>query len=217
MRQTARARGRVDAPGYAATGGGDATSIGRAMKEPVRVLFVCSANLCRSVTAAEYARRMAVERPSRWVDWYIESAGTDVSPGQGLPRDVALRMDELDIPRRAEPLMLTEEYARSADLILTAERHHRAVVAGRYPFAVRRTFTLLEFARLIAAGRSAVPRPVVRGADDLLELARIGRSHVQPVDDSSIDIGDPVAARSASAMTICSDTIGTAIETIFGE
>jgi protein-tyrosine phosphatase len=126
-------------------------------------------------------------------------------------------MDELDIPRRPEPLMLTEEYARSADLILTAERHHRAVVAGRFPFAVRRTFTLLEFARLIAAGRRAVTSPVVRSPDDLLELARIGRSHVQPVDDTSIDIGDPVAARSVQAMTICSDTISRAVETIFGQ
>jgi len=185
------------------------------MTESIRVLFVCSANLCRSVTAAEYARRATDEHPSPTIEWYFESAGTDVSPGQGLPKAVARTMVELGIPLRDDPLLLTEEYARSADLIVTAERHHRAVVVSRFPFVVRRTFTLLDFARLLEAGRSAVPTHSVDSSADLLELARIGRSHVQPIDDSSIDIGDPVAARSSEAMKQCAETIRGAIATIF--
>jgi len=189
-----------------------ATSTGDAVGEAIRVLFVCSANLCRSVTAAEYARRATFEHPS---EWYLESAGTDVTPGQRLPRAVAETMHELGIPPRDHPLMLTQAQARTADLILTAERQHRTIVVSRFPFAVRRTFTMLEFARLLDAARRSTTPSIVHCSADLHELARVGRSLVPSLDGPSIDIGDPVAARSSEAMKDCADAIRGAIATIF--
>ena len=40
---------------------------------------------------------------------------------------------------------------KAADLVLTADLGHRAAVVELWPAAVRRTFTLKEFARLLAA------------------------------------------------------------------
>jgi protein-tyrosine-phosphatase len=184
------------------------------MSEPVHVLFVCSANLCRSVTAAEYARRAAQSSLSNSVSWHFESAGTEVSRGQRLPPDVASTMEMLGIPLRDRPLAVTEAHVRSADLILTAERHHRSVIAQRFPFAVRYVFTLLQFARLIGAA-GPTERPIeVSNAADLLRLARIGQSSIDPLADDTIDIGDPVVARSSTAMLNCARVVEAAVQRI---
>ena len=186
------------------------------MSQPVRVLFICSANLCRSVASTEIADRIlrVHARPLR--DWMFESAGTDVVPGNRLPPAIASAMDELEIPRRSEARPLSEPFARSADLILTAERHHRATVVRRYPFTVRYTFTTLEFGRLVAAGRAAATAG--KSVDDLslLDLARIGRSSVDPVDDAMLDIPDPVAAGTRAAMRQCVEAIEIALRQVAG-
>ncbi len=184
------------------------------MKQPCRLLFVCSANLCRSVTAAWAAQRSADAAPEGALEWLFESAGTDVAPGQALPRRVASAMHEIGIPLRDEPMLISEPYARSADIILTAERRHRTFVARQFPFAVRRTFTLLEFARLLEAGREHAPDHSVGVGADLLRLAWTGRSLVQPVTDESIDIPDPVALGTSAAMFDCAATIQAAIDRI---
>lgn len=183
-------------------------------RPPIDVLFVCTANLCRSVTAAEFARRQLQERTTGKVRWSIESAGTNVQPDQRLPPRIDSTMRELGIPRRSQPRPLTEADVRSARLILTAERHHRARVVERYPFAVRSTFTLLQFARLVTAGRDATGAGPTPDVDGLLTLARLGRAQVQPTEDATIDIVDPVTEGSASAMLRCADLIAGAVDEI---
>lgn len=189
------------------------------MKQQFRVLFICSANLCRSVTAAEYARRAALAHRSCSdddcpIDWRIESAGTNASPGSGLPARISSTMMDLGIPRREAVVMVDETLARSADLILTAERHHRAAVARRFPFAVRYTFTLLQFAHLLDAGCTATGVSSVSNGRDLLRLAQVGRSSTQPIDDESIDISDPVEIGSEEAMVRSAELIRGAIDRI---
>jgi protein-tyrosine phosphatase len=175
------------------------------------ILFVCSANLCRSVTAQAYAHRAALDSHQP-VEWRFESAGTDVRPGQRLPAAVESAMEELRIPVTGRPRLIDEHAARSADLILTAERTHRATVARWFPFAVRSTFTLLQFANLVEAGRLAMTEgQPFDDPSDLHEIARIGRADIQPREDESIDIGDPVAARTAASMIDCANVIADAI------
>ena len=184
------------------------------MKRSVEVLFVCSANLCRSVTAAEYARRAASDLLDP-IEWRFESAGTDVRPGQRLPAAVRSTMEELGIPVTTQPRLIDEQVVRSADVILTAERSHRARVASWFPFAVRSVFTLLQFADLVEAGRvGAMQERTLDRPSDLRELARIGRVDVQPRDDATIDISDPVSAGTAAAMVGCADLIADAVRRI---
>ena len=185
------------------------------MNETCRILVICSANLCRSVTAVEYARR-AVENSGRLsTKWTFESAGTEVVRGQRLPSAIAETMDALGVPRRAVPVGVTEDLVRSAHIVLTAERRHRAIVARRFPFAVRYTYTLLQFARLVEAGRLARPELTALSCPDLLSLARSGVSSVQPVDDATIDIVDPVATGSHAAMRECAESVERAFQRIF--
>jgi protein-tyrosine phosphatase len=181
------------------------------MTEPIRVLFVCSANLCRSVTAAEYATR-AAQRSSSGLTWQFDSAGTHVSSDQGLPPEVARAMESLGIPIDRRPVLVSEEQARSADVILTAERFHRGVLAQRFPFTVRSVFTLLQFTRLLEAGAGPDLARLVHGGDDLLRLTRIGRSAIAPAEDESIDIGDPVAVRTEAAMLRCAEIVEAAVD-----
>lgn len=180
------------------------------MNEPIRVLFVCSANLCRSVTAAEYATR-AARRSASGVTWQFESAGTHVDADQGLPGEVANTMAALDIPIDRRPVLVGEEHVRWADVVLTAERFHRGVLAQRFPFTVRSAFTLLQFTRLLEAGAGPDLAHLVRTGDDLLRLTRIGRSAIPAIEDESIDIGDPVAVRTSAAMRHCAEIVEAAV------
>lgn len=179
-------------------------------RRPTTILFVCSANLCRSVTAAAFAKR-AAERIGAGDDWTFLSAGTHVTPGQRLPAQTEATMRDLGIPLRLRPRLVDETAVRRADLVLTAERIHRAKVVEWFPFAVRSTYTLLQFARLVEAGRSSVDDS--RSADrlDPLRLAQIGRTHVQPVEDDGIDIYDPVRSATREAMVACAQTIDDAL------
>lgn len=50
---------------------------------------------------------------------------------------------------------LTEELVSTADLVLTATRDHRSAVVALYPRAARYSYTLTQFARLVAASAEA--------------------------------------------------------------
>jgi protein-tyrosine phosphatase len=112
------------------------------------VLLVCSGNQCRSPAAA------AILAAHLGAGFETASAGTAVPPAvqqQGRPihplTAAALADAGFVVPEhRAQPL--NPQLVRSADLILTAERRHRTAVAQIDDGAARRTFTMLEFARL---------------------------------------------------------------------
>ena len=178
-------------------------------KQSVAILFVCSANLCRSVTAAEFARRAAGPLTAGSVRWRFASAGVHVIPGQRLPARTDSTMRDLGIPVHHRPRLVDDASVRTADLILTAERTHRATIVERFPFAVRSTYTLLQFARLVEAGRA------VAGDDlGLTRIAQIGQANVQALEDDTIDIADPVTGDTAAAMLHCADLIDAAIQQI---
>lgn len=178
-------------------------------KQSVNILFVCSANLCRSVTAAEFARRAAGPLTASPVRWRFASAGVHVVPGQRLPARTESAMRDLGIPVHHRPRPVDESSVRTADLILTAERTHRGKVVERFPFAVRSTYTLLQFARLVEAGRAAAGDDV-----ELSRLAQIGQANVQALEDDTIDIADPVGDNTTTSMLHCAELIEIAIEQI---
>jgi len=108
-----------------------------------RVLTVCTGNVCRSPAAA--AGIMALSDGSV----AVASAGTGAvvgapvyEPMAALMTQAGLRVDGF-VARQLTPAMIER-----SDLVLTMTTQHRAWVVGRVPAAVRRTFTLLEFARL---------------------------------------------------------------------
>jgi protein-tyrosine phosphatase len=80
----------------------------------------------------------------------VESAGVSALVGQPiaplmLPLLAGAGAQTDDFAARR----LTRELVQRADLVLTMTKSHRGIVVDRWPAAVRHTFTLLEFARLL--------------------------------------------------------------------
>lgn len=150
------------------------------------VLFVCTGNICRS----PLAERLFQSRISLDADVAVSSAGTGALVGWEIDRPSAVALRELGVaPEGHAGQRLTADLIRESDLILTAERAHRAAVVRSDPSAARRVFTMREFGRLadavplisgidepealrarvaeIAAQRGVVPPPEAAGADDV--------------------------------------------------
>jgi len=189
-----------------------------AQPDPVRILAACTANICRS-PAIELLLRSALADagvPVGAVE--VSSAGVDAREGAtrcARSRSLlsAYGVDDVELwttgARR-----LTAEDVRSADLILTASRTHRAAVARLLPAARTRTFTLRQAARaahVIAAGPlpAVVPLPP---ADDVRARLRwlvaeldAARGPVDdPLDDDVPDphvVGDAEHVRAMTLMT----------------
>lgn len=105
----------------------------------VRLLFVCTANICRSPSAA------AMVGDAGLPGIEVDSAGTQALPGRpGCPAAPLLagRADQ----HSSRPL--TREAVARADLILTAAREHQAPVLALEPNARPRTFTIAQAGRL---------------------------------------------------------------------
>jgi protein arginine phosphatase len=98
---------------------------------PHRLLFVCTANICRSPLAEELARLYAAER-----GWMVEarSAGTHARDGESaaLNSQKAIRDVGGDLTaHRSQPV--TEELVAWADRILVMEMRHAQLVREQFP------------------------------------------------------------------------------------
>ena len=147
-------------------------------EDALRVLFVCTGNICRSPTAERLAIAFANElQVGRF---HASSAGIRAVIGQAMHPDAAIVLEELggdssDFTAR----QLTAPIAADADLILTMTRAHRDAVLERSPQKLRKTFTLAEASCLVSQ----------YGAEKLTDLAalrpKLLRSEVA-------DIADPI-------------------------
>lgn len=162
---------------------------------PVRVLMVCTGNICRS-PMMERILEAAVEE--RGLHAVVTSAGTWAREGEPMQPFAAATLSDHGLDAggfHATPL--TETLITSADLVVTATREHRAHVVGLVPGAVRHTFTLLELAR-IASNAPAPPASDV-GADgaglrEAVAWAAQMRGSVPRPAEGADDLDDPLGA-----------------------
>ncbi|MEO6512460.1 MAG: adenylyl-sulfate kinase, partial [Nocardioides sp.] len=114
------------------------------MTQPLSVLFLCTANICRSPAMELIARDLAGDS-----DVVFSSSGTHARSGHRINPVMATTIPELDSSgfrsRRLKPEMLVE-----SDLVLTAESIHRQHVLDDFPQLHRRLFTLGQFEAAIA-------------------------------------------------------------------
>jgi protein-tyrosine phosphatase len=173
----------------------------------LRVLFVCTGNICRS----PMAQRLFTERvPAQLA--VASSAGTRALVGYPIDGPSALALKELGVdPSDHRAQRVTSAMTDAADLILTADTEHRATLVQEQPLLFRRTFTLREFARL-AAGLE--PR---RGeVDDLREHVHDvagQRGWVEPGGPGADDIADPFGGTLDDARR-CAATITAALDAV---
>jgi protein-tyrosine phosphatase len=161
------------------------------------ILFVCHANLCRSPMAELLFRRAVDARlGDRAGIVEVHSAGTDAWADQPMhPFAIGiLREHGADVSgfrtRRLNPAMVTR-----ADVVLTATREQRAAAVLMQPAAVKRTFTLPQFARLagrvLAVGPLAGAHPAER-MRELIERIPMMRGQLPVPPAEHDEIADPV-------------------------
>jgi protein-tyrosine phosphatase len=164
----------------------------------LRVLVVCEGNMCRSPLAERLfaARLPGVE---------VSSAGTHAG-GVGAPMDPQAAAELVRLGGSAEGFRASRVTVREldeADLVLTATTRIRARVLGLSPRAMRRTFTLLEFAGL---ARQAPPGL----SGELVSWAFANRSLMA---DEELDVPDPIGGTPEGHRAVA-DTIDGAVDAI---
>ncbi len=139
------------------------------------ILVVCTGNVRRS-PAIEAILRMGTPEATGLGNTGVQvvSAGTRGLVGERVDPLVAAELATLGVDTgRHRARLLTQAMVSSADLILAAERVHRAEVVRLVPSAVNRTFTLRELAGLgELVGREALGDAQVAADERLRELVR---------------------------------------------
>lgn len=148
----------------------------------MRVLFVCTANICRSAYAELMTRHvLGGDSPVE-----VGSAGTHgyVDHPLDVPMAAQLRSRGVD-PDGFRSRRLTSHMVSEADLVLTAEVAHRGRILEDQPEAFRKVFTIGQLARALDDADAGRGHPTRAG--DL--LGQLGASARPPV--SADDVLDP--------------------------
>jgi protein-tyrosine phosphatase len=112
----------------------------------VRILVVCTGNVCRSPMAEGILRKLLRDSGSHG-GVIVESAGTAAMEGahaSGNSVEVAFRRG-IDIRGHAAR-QLTKRLVNRASLILTLQPEHKEWIAGRYPDAAAKTNVITSYA-----------------------------------------------------------------------
>lgn len=161
--------------------------------DDVGILTVCTGNVCRSPLMERLLQR-TLDRRFGAGAVTVASAGTMALVGSPMDERAAAVLRDLGgDPDGFVARRLTEPLVRSATLVLTATRDHRAQVSRMHPRAMKRTFTFREMATILAAVEDPLP-----DTDDpqrlLLGLAELGtanRGLHRPARQEDLDIADP--------------------------
>jgi protein-tyrosine-phosphatase len=111
---------------------------------PLRsVLFVCTANQCRSPMAAGLLQALAAQHGEADC-WQIQSAGTWAEPDRPATQlaQTVMQQRHIDVTdHRSRPV--AAELLKSADVILVMTRHHQEALQAEFP-AVQGKILLLS-------------------------------------------------------------------------
>lgn len=147
----------------------------------LRVLFVCTGNICRSPTAERLLTSYAAAAGLN--DVVATSAGTRAVIGHPIHPEAKRVL--LNLGGQGEEFaarQLNTRLAARADLVLTMTRAHRSTVLEMAPQCLRRTYTVVEAARLVTELNA-------RSVADLANLRpHLGTNQVA-------DIADPIGQR----------------------
>jgi protein-tyrosine phosphatase len=175
-----------------------------------RVLIVCTGNLHRSPLAERLLT--AHMSPSRET-FRVSSAGTAAVAGMPMdPVAAALLAERGGDPCGAVARRLTPQLVEQADLVLGAATEHREAAVRLSPaWALRRAFTLREFARLLRTEDAAeMAEPADRAAALVQGAAARRGSEDRGADD---DVADPHGAPDHMARA-CARRIAESVERI---
>lgn len=160
------------------------------MREPLRVLFVCTANICRSPYLEQTARALAGDSTAV----RFSSAGTHGFDGRPMEAAMVATLTGEPDPAFASR-SLTPAILQETDLVLTAAASHRAFILEEFPQHFRKVFTVGQFASSVAE------HPDLAGPE-LVAAAAARRTAPRP----EHDIADPYR-RGEAAAAAAADTM----------
>ncbi|WP_116188173.1 low molecular weight protein arginine phosphatase [Paenibacillus taihuensis] len=108
-----------------------------------RILFVCTGNTCRSPMAEALLRALAQERG---LQLDIRSAGVSTIDGLPVSKNAQTALSRRGIQHHSTSKAIETGSIAWSDLILTMTGSHKRQLLQKFPNAVDKTYTLLEFA-----------------------------------------------------------------------
>jgi protein-tyrosine phosphatase len=179
------------------------------------ILFVCHANLCRSPLAELLARRAFDDAfgPAGATIKTV-SAGVRGYDGSPMHRNSAAVLAECGVDagafvsRTLTPTLLTR-----ADLVLAAAGEQRTACITMEPGAVRRVFTLRQFARFVAAARPVREAPPAERMRLLVDEVNVSRHRAPAVPEDEDDLPDPVS-RPIEEFRVCAEDVWRSLRTV---
>ncbi|GAB2644167.1 hypothetical protein GCM10027270_35130 [Nocardioides ginkgobilobae] len=145
---------------------------------PLHVLFVCTANICRSPFMEVTARHLA--GPDAQIEF--RSAGTHGWTDHPMNPDMVVTLEPRGITGHEEfrSRPLAKDELDWADVVLTAEADHRQFILDDHPALFRKVFTLGQFVESVSGHDDLHGR-------ELLEAVGAQRSAASP----DLDVADP--------------------------
>jgi protein-tyrosine phosphatase len=130
----------------------------------VKILTVCTGNICRSPFAERYLQTHLDElAPGRFE---LSSAGTQAMVGKPMDRRSAELLEQAGGSDDGfQARQLNEMMLSDVDFVLALTVEHRNVVLARSPRMLKRAFTVREFARVLDAIRADDAVSLPRGGD----------------------------------------------------
>ena len=172
---------------------------------PFRILAVCTGNICRSPLVEQILQRGLDQIAP--MQFAVSSAGTNAMADDTVPPEIARIADRHGFTLegfRAE--RLDPRHIRDADLVLTMERAQRSMVVQMAPGALRRTFTLREFARILPLVPPEDSSSPIERWQSVAALAQRYRRRA-PGDGGDDDVVDPIGRSEAVHQTMLDEML----------
>ncbi len=129
---------------------------GARMDNPKKVLFVCTASICRSPMAEAIFNALAEERG---LAWRATSAGVAALEGEDITPNARAALEEVGIyTREHRARQVDEAMLREGDLVLAMGPQHVATLRQRFGDLSERVYALPEYA-LGAPPEEGIPDP----------------------------------------------------------
>ncbi len=108
-----------------------------------KILFICTGNICRSVSAAGFLKKMLEDSEPSII---IETAGIAALDGKQASEKTLqiLRQHNIEMDSHRSR-KLTSEIVDSANALFVMEKAHRTSIAKEYPSAQTKLFMLSNF------------------------------------------------------------------------
>ena len=160
----------------------------------LRVLYICTANICRSPFMELFSRHLA--GPGAHVTF--ASAGTHGFVAREMDPTMAATLTSRGVTgiKRFRSRPFSSDLMPHADLVLTAESMHRQFLLDDHPASFRKVLTLGQFAEAVRALEDDL------SGHDLLAAVAERRGQADP----ALDIADPFG-QGPEAAAMCADAL----------